>query len=351
MTEHSAPQGEGLDPLTNADIDQIIEAIDHFVIGPIENARLLAIWQLYIDKLERLKSEVQPSSATISVFDPVNDVACPHCAEVCLFRGGGSKPGWRCTSCRVDMPVEQVAICANRCLEVQSSSAFHLLGTDNSDVLAWRDAALRLGEHLTDDGPNGYGSFAPMDWLNWAIGVVQKPKLQPASAAPPIDMDFEKIQRALALVGGCVTTLDVDGSDVFHTEAVDVVWQAVPKLLAALASLRAQITEACEACPSIRMQDHFDKSLLQLVNLEVARGFNRDSEVRRLASELARLRAEPTARDLHSVMMNIPCRVPKGLDDCDEHAYRLGHRDARHAAAELALPSPPAVPVDQKEKA
>lgn len=38
--------------------------------------------------------------------------------------------------------------------------------------------------------------------------------------------------------------------------------------------------------------------------------------------------------DLHAEIMNIPTRV--GTYN-DEYCYKLGHRDARHAAAELAL--------------
>lgn len=53
--------------------------------------------------------------------------------------------------------------------------------------------------------------------------------------------------------------------------------------------------------------------------------------------------------DLHAAMMNLPCKVPTSLvsdvtrehyllaDDPVIRAYRVGHRDARHAAAELAL--------------
>lgn len=51
--------------------------------------------------------------------------------------------------------------------------------------------------------------------------------------------------------------------------------------------LRDEIADAREACPSIRMQDHFDDPLLTLVNLEVSRGFNRDAEIRRLAALLS----------------------------------------------------------------
>ena len=44
--------------------------------------------------------------------------------------------------------------------------------------------------------------------------------------------------------------------------------------------------------------------------------------------------------DLHNAIMNIPCRIPQDLGIADipisNSAYRIGHRDARHAAAELA---------------
>lgn len=42
--------------------------------------------------------------------------------------------------------------------------------------------------------------------------------------------------------------------------------------------------------------------------------------------------------DLHAAIMNLPCNVPKAYapGKADEAVYRIGHRDARHAAAELA---------------
>lgn len=53
-----APSGEGRwQPLTRDDIAQIIEGIEHFCIGPIENAECRAIWQPYIDKLRALAAE------------------------------------------------------------------------------------------------------------------------------------------------------------------------------------------------------------------------------------------------------------------------------------------------------
>ncbi len=41
-------------------------------------------------------------------------------------------------------------------------------------------------------------------------------------------------------------------------------------------------------------------------------------------------------RGLHAAIMNLPCK-PESVPDT--MAYALGHRDARHAAAELALES------------
>src|ERR1035437_5555256 len=35
----------------------------------------------------------------------------------------------------------------------------------------WQSAALRLGEHLSADGPTGYYTFTPNQWLKWALVV------------------------------------------------------------------------------------------------------------------------------------------------------------------------------------
>jgi hypothetical protein len=46
-----------------------------------------------------------------------------------------------------------------------------------------------------------------------------------------------------------------------------------------------------------------------------------------------------TNTDLHGLIMNLPCRVPENPAVFSDygHAYGLGHRDARHAAAEVVL--------------
>ncbi len=49
--------------------------------------------------------------------------------------------------------------------------------------------------------------------------------------------------------------------------------------------------------------------------------------------------------DLHNEIMNLPCKVPADYDIKQRLAYKVGHRDARHAAAELV--AAPAHTADQ----
>jgi hypothetical protein len=51
--------------------------------------------------------------------------------------------------------------------------------------------------------------------------------------------------------------------------------------------------------------------------------------------------------DLHSAIMNIPCEVPS---DADDKSYRIGHREARHAAAELVAARGAVEPSAQEQK-
>lgn len=86
----------------------------------------------------------------------------------------------------------------------------------------------------------------------------------------------QKVERALAFVA----EFKGDGRCALNCLYAEA-------LAAEVHRLRDEIATAREACPSIRMQDHFDASLLELVNLEVSRGFNRDAEIQRLAALLA----------------------------------------------------------------
>ena len=63
------------------------------------------------------------------------------------------------------------------------------------------------------------------------------------------------------------------------------------------------------------------------------------SDVERLLASTAVEQAEPF--DLHNAIMNIPCKMGRAIamNGASAQAYKEGHRDARHAAAELALAS------------
>lgn len=62
--------------------------------------------------------------------------------------------------------------------------------------------------------------------------------------------------------------------------------------------------------------------------------------------------AQPVpAADLHGAVMNIPSESEAricGLDTAGLYAYKLGHRDARHAAAELVAQQSNALPLTTK---
>lgn len=40
---------------------------------------------------------------------------------------------------------------------------------------SWRNAALRIGEDFSHIGPEGYYSFSPSQWLDWALKHCPKP--------------------------------------------------------------------------------------------------------------------------------------------------------------------------------
>lgn len=109
-----------------------------------------------------------------------------------------------------------------------------------------------------------------------------------------------------------VEYLDLGGF--FNPEAMnhDKVRTLIMDAADEICRLRAQIADAREACPSIRMQDHFDASLLELVNLEVSRGFNRDAEIHKLRAKLQS--SQPTAGDL---MLSAIDRWAEHEEACD----------------------------------
>lgn len=58
--------GDGFATLTPDDIDQIVEGIEHFIIGGDRDVELQAIWQPYIDKLRALRSIISESGRMLA---------------------------------------------------------------------------------------------------------------------------------------------------------------------------------------------------------------------------------------------------------------------------------------------
>ena len=46
------------------------------------------------------------------------------------------------------------------------------LAQPEQEPIAWRNAAIRLGEDLYSVGPNGYYDMTAKQWLDWALSVV-----------------------------------------------------------------------------------------------------------------------------------------------------------------------------------
>lgn len=77
----------------------------------------------------------------------------------------------------------------------------------------------------------------------------------------------------------------------------------------------------------------------------------KDSEIAELRAALEAARATPAqpVGDLHNAIMNLSDSICSDMDIGEKRAYRKGHRDARHAAAELvsaheaSRPSPSSV--------
>jgi hypothetical protein len=93
-------------------------------------------------------------------------------------------------------------------------------------------------------------------------------------------------------------------------------WEDVAAALQQVQRLEQEIADAREACPSIRRQDYFDAPLLKLIELEVSRGFNRDSEVYRLTQKLTA--AQATIPHLQALVKSGDLK--RVLDAAQQHA-------------------------------
>ena len=61
------------------------------------------------------------------------------------------------------------------CLICQATAAVkEALAQPEQELLAWKNAALRVGEDLSSIGPNGYYNMTAQQWLDWAMA--QQPR-------------------------------------------------------------------------------------------------------------------------------------------------------------------------------
>lgn len=53
--------------------------------------------------------------------------------------------------------------------------------------IGWKEAALRVGEELAPNGPEGYYEMTPEEWLSWALSMIN-----PLAAAPTPALEGSK---------------------------------------------------------------------------------------------------------------------------------------------------------------
>ena len=54
-------------------------------------------------------------------------------------------------------------------IEKETITAIKAALEAKDEPVAWRDAAIRLGEELSSVGPNGYYNMSAKEWLDWAM--------------------------------------------------------------------------------------------------------------------------------------------------------------------------------------
>jgi hypothetical protein len=62
---------------------------------------------------------------------------------------------------------------------------------NKQEPVAWRNAAIRVGEDLCSVGPSGYYDMTAEQWLDWALSVVTV-HAPPAQRKPLTDEEIEK---------------------------------------------------------------------------------------------------------------------------------------------------------------
>jgi len=59
--------------------------------------------------------------------------------------------------------------CPNEVKHLKAITAIKAALEAKDEPVAWRDAAIRLGEELSSVGPNGYYDMDAKEWLDWAM--------------------------------------------------------------------------------------------------------------------------------------------------------------------------------------
>lgn len=72
------------------------------------------------------------------------------------------------------------------------------------------------------------------------------------------------------------------------------------------------------------------------IDAQAARIAELEAQIAAKPADTDKLREAPDVDALHAAIMNLPCAPYPGYDDKEMRAYKYGHKDARHAAAELA---------------
>jgi hypothetical protein len=122
-------------------------------------------------------------------------------------------------------------IAMSACVFIKEALAEHAmretqrLGQEiEQEPVAWRNAAIRVGEDLSSVGPDGYYDMTAQQWLDWALSVVT------VHAPPPqrTEQEPSSVQQAYAMAQVCL-----DLHDALGCKWGDNVYLAIDQLKAA----------------------------------------------------------------------------------------------------------------------
>jgi hypothetical protein len=83
--------------------------------------------------------------------------------------------------CACGRLVSNGTVCAREGCCVVQRRADQIAKADDAN-LSWHDAAMRVGEALSANGPDGYYAMTPAKWRNWALAALASPAPQPVGS-------------------------------------------------------------------------------------------------------------------------------------------------------------------------